>query len=64
MTNGTGTKPVPAAFSSVVHQSYDTSYSAAGHVATCTCGWSSPSTLSPGMAGALWDEHVERPAAA
>ena len=48
------------AFSSVVHESYATSYTTAGHVATCTCGWSSPPTLSPGMAGALGDEHVQR----
>lgn len=67
MTHATGTNRTPAAFSSVVHDSYDTSFTSAGHVATCVCGWSSPPSLSSGMAGALWDEHVQRtirPAAA
>lgn len=29
-------------------------------VAVCSCGWRSEPTLNAGLAGALWDRHVER----
>lgn len=28
--------------------------------AVCSCGWHSERTLSAGLAGALWDRHVEQ----
>jgi hypothetical protein len=27
--------------------------------ATCTCGWRSDSAMNAGMAGAMWDKHLE-----
>ena len=28
-------------------------------LAICTCGWRSPGAMNAGMAGALWDKHLE-----
>lgn len=33
-----------------------------GCVATCSCGWVSESYPSAGLAGAVWDAHVEETA--
>jgi hypothetical protein len=27
--------------------------------ATCTCGWRSDSAMNAGMAGAMWDRHLD-----
>jgi hypothetical protein len=47
------------AFSLVMHGSYTTEYERSGHVAVCTCGWRSRPSGSAGIAGSMWDAHVD-----
>ena len=29
-----------------------------GHTAACSCGWTSPTVGTAGLAGSAWDEHA------
>ena len=43
----------------VVHQLVEIACAPAGCVASCTCGWVSDPYPSAGLAGSVWDVHVD-----
>lgn len=41
------------------HRSFRIELDGEQAIAVCTCGWRSESAMNAGMAGALWDKHLE-----